>query len=87
MQGSTDLLSLLGTYLPTIISGAVTALETTSTAPEPLNREGGNKKKAGDQSAAQPNKLVALINKLILQVQYDCMPTLQSQQTYFKCLS
>jgi hypothetical protein len=61
MQDQTDLQPLLGALLPTIISGLVTALETT--------REASRMHSRGPP--AQSNKLVPLINNLILKVQRE----------------
>ena len=59
IQGRTELHPLLGALLPTIISGLVTALETTK---DPADAH------SSKTSSARPNKLVSLINSLILQV-------------------
>ena len=64
MQDQTDLQPLLGALLPTIISGLVTALETT--------REASREHSRGPP--AQLNKLVPLINNLILKVQTEPIP-------------
>ncbi|BDA48015.1 Serine-protein kinase ATM [Coccomyxa sp. Obi] len=79
IQSRPELHPLLGALLPTIISGTVTALETTH-APTNLSSgtsQGLSQNSAAHNSSAQHNKLLSLINTLILQALPDLHPYLQ----------